>query len=241
MRQKDVPAGPYTSAMSTDDDLRKAGQAAAALMGVAAARARQVADQLLRPSDRARQEAKNKAEALADEGRRAAADIVSALRREVAVVFGDLERLEGDLRGGRPTETRPAATVPTPAGHGRPSGGPSEARKSPPAARKVAGARGTGSRETSQAARAGQSAKAAGPARAAGPSKTAGRAKAAAKVAGATKAGTKAGGRVAKAAPARTAATKASATKASATKASATKASAARKTAPRRPASPGRS
>ena len=216
--------------MSTDDDLRKAGQAAAALMGVAAARARQVADQLLRPSDRARQEAKNKAEALADEGRRAAADIVSALRREVAVVFGDLERLEGDLRGGRPTETRPAATVPTPAGHGRPSGGPSEARKSPPAARKVAGARGTGSRETSQAARAGQSAKAAGPA------KTAGRAKAAAKVAGATKAGTKAGGRVAKAAPARTAATKASSTKANATKANA-----ARKAAPRRPASPGRS
>ena len=171
--------------MSTDDDLRKAGQAAAALMGVAAARARQVADQLLRPSDRARQEAKNKAEALADEGRRAAADVVSALRREVAVVFGDLERLEGDLRRGRPPATRPAGTVLTPAGHGRPAGEPSEARKSP-AARKVAGSRGTS--ETPLTARAGQSAKTAGPAA------TAGRAKAAAKVAGATKAGaTKAG------------------------------------------------
>ena len=202
--------------MSTDDDLRKAGQAAAALMGVAAARARQVADQLLRPSDRARQEAKNKAEALADEGRRAAADVVSALRREVAVVFGDLERLEGDFRGGRPAATRPAGTVPTPAGHGRPAGEPSEARKSP-AARKVAGSRGTS--ETSLTARAGQSAKTAGPAA------TAGRAKAAAKVAGAAKAG----------------ATKAGAAKAGAAKAGAAKAGAARKTAPRRPVSPGRS
>jgi hypothetical protein len=192
LRRKDMPAGPYTSAMSTDDDLRKAGQAAAALMGVAAARARQVADQLLRPSERARQEAKNKAEALADEGRRAAAEIVSALRREVAVVFGDLERLEGDIRGRRPAGTGPAGTGPvetgpTPAGRRRPAGEPSEARKAP-AARKVAGPRRKGSSETSPTPRAGQSAKAAGPA------KTAGRAKAAAKVAGATKAGaTKAG------------------------------------------------
>ncbi|MDA8300960.1 MAG: hypothetical protein M0005_05310 [Actinomycetota bacterium] len=142
--------------MATEDDLRRAGQAAAALMGVAAARARQVADQLLRPSDRARTEAKQRAEALVDEGRRAAAEVVGALRREVAVVFRDLDRLERDLR--RDEEPR-GGTLTTPAGGG-PAAGVVEASVT-----KAAGAAKASGAVKARAAKAGGARKAGGAAK----------------------------------------------------------------------------
>ena len=72
-------------------------------MGVAAARAKQVAEQLLGSRENARTDAKHRAESLVDEGRRAAADVVSALRKEASVLFRDLEHLEEHLRGGKGT------------------------------------------------------------------------------------------------------------------------------------------
>jgi hypothetical protein len=87
--------------MGTEDELKRCGQAAAALMGVAAARAKQVAEQLLGSRESAKQDAKHRAESLVDEGRRAAADVVSALRKEASVLFRDLENLEEHLRGGK--------------------------------------------------------------------------------------------------------------------------------------------
>ena len=85
--------------MSTEDDLRRGGQAAAALAGVAAARAKQIAEQLLGGRAKPRQEAKTKAEALVEEGKHAAAEVIGALRREASVMVEDLERLEHALRG----------------------------------------------------------------------------------------------------------------------------------------------
>ena len=84
--------------MSTEDELRRLGQTAAALMGVAAARAKQVAEELLGSGDKAREETKHHAGAFFEGGRYAAADVVSALRREAAVVLRDLEHLEENLR-----------------------------------------------------------------------------------------------------------------------------------------------
>ena len=84
--------------MSTEDDLRRLGQTAAALAGVAAARAKQVAEQLLGPREKAREEAKHRAGSFVEEGRHAAADVVSALRREASVILRDLEHLEQNLR-----------------------------------------------------------------------------------------------------------------------------------------------
>ena len=84
--------------MSTEDDLRRLGQTAAALMGVAAARAKQVAEELLGSGDKAREETKHHAGTFFEGGRYAAADVVSALRREAAVVLRDLEHLEENLR-----------------------------------------------------------------------------------------------------------------------------------------------
>src|SRR5579862_7596398 len=91
-------SGPYTFGMSTEDDLKRLGQAAAALAGVAAGRAKQVAEQLLAPHEKTREEAKHRAGGFVEEGRHAAADVVSALRREAAVILRDLEHLEQALR-----------------------------------------------------------------------------------------------------------------------------------------------
>jgi hypothetical protein len=84
--------------MSTEDDLRHLGQAAAALAGMAAARAKQVAEQLLGPRPQPREDAKQRAGRFVEEGRHAAADVVSALRREATVILRDLEHLEQSLR-----------------------------------------------------------------------------------------------------------------------------------------------
>ena len=85
--------------MGTEDELKRCGQAAAALMGVAAARAKQVAEQLLGSRESAKEDAKQRAGSLVDEGRRAAADVISALRKEASVLFRDLDHLEEHLRG----------------------------------------------------------------------------------------------------------------------------------------------
>lgn len=185
VERTEAPAEPYTFAMSTDDDLRRAGQAAAALMGVAAARAKQVADQLLlRPSDHARQEARHKAGALAEEGRRAAADVVSALRREVAVVFGDLERLEHDLRGEHAT-TSPATQTGTAKTAGEAGG---RGAKVADAANAAGATKGSGAAKSADAAKGSGAAKSAGKTKASGAEKSADAAKAprSAKGAGAT-------------------------------------------------------
>jgi len=194
-------------------------------MGVAAARARQVADQLLKPSDRAREEARHKAEVLAEEGRRAAADVVSALRREVAVVFGDLERLEHDLRGEHATTSPATATGTARAPHQgvrRAEGAvPTEAEPGPPTVSGEAKVAGT-------AAKAGGATKA----KPAGPAKVSGTKKAprTSKSTSAAKS----------ASAAKTASTAKSASAAEAAR-TATKRSLARKAAPRQPPSRGRS
>jgi hypothetical protein len=97
--------------MSTEDDLRRLGQTAAALAGVAAARAKQVAEQLLGPREKAREEAKHRAGSFVEEGRNAAADVVSALRREASVILRDLEHLEQNLRA-READDAGTATAP---------------------------------------------------------------------------------------------------------------------------------
>jgi len=99
--------------MSTEDDLRRLGQTAAALAGVAAARAKQVAEQLLAPREKAREDAKQRAGSFVEEGRHAAADVVSALRREASVILRDLEHLEQNLRareGDNAGNARPPAS-----------------------------------------------------------------------------------------------------------------------------------
>jgi hypothetical protein len=104
--------------MSTEDDLRHMGQAAAALVGVAAARAKQVAEQLLGNRDKEREDVKRRG-GFVEEGRHAAADVVGALRRETSVILHDLEHLEQSLRareggaGPATTTTSGAATVVT--------------------------------------------------------------------------------------------------------------------------------
>ena len=85
--------------MGTEDELRRGGQAAVALVGVAAARAKDIAEQLLGPRSRLRGEAKTKAEVLVEEGKYAAAEVIGALRREASVIIYDLEQLERTLRG----------------------------------------------------------------------------------------------------------------------------------------------
>jgi hypothetical protein len=99
--------------MSTEDDLRRLGQTAAALAGVAAARAKQVAEQLLGPREQARQEAKHRAGSFVEEGRQAAADVVSALRREASVILRDLEHLEQSLRAREADGPGTATAAPT--------------------------------------------------------------------------------------------------------------------------------
>jgi len=84
--------------MSTQDDLRRVGKAAVALAGVAVAGAKQVAEQLGGPTDLAKAEAKRRVEGFVDDGRRTAADIVGALRRQSAMLFDELGYLERDLR-----------------------------------------------------------------------------------------------------------------------------------------------
>jgi hypothetical protein len=85
--------------MGTEDDLKRLGQAAAALAGVAAARAKDAAEQLIGSREKARGGAKTKAENLVEEGRRGAAEVIGALRREVLVILHDLQNLENNLRG----------------------------------------------------------------------------------------------------------------------------------------------
>ncbi len=99
--------------MSTENDLRRLGQAAAALAGVAAARAKQVAEQLLNTRAKPREDAKTRAGNFVEEGRHAAADVVSALRREASVILRDLETLEQTLRSreGGPSGTTTARTA----------------------------------------------------------------------------------------------------------------------------------
>ena len=108
------------------------GQAAAALMGLAANRAKQVAEELLGSRDKARQDARHRAESLVDEGRKAAADVVSALRREATVLLRDLEHLEEGLRGDRPgggsAQNVPAGATP----HEAPRRAPRSAKASAP-------------------------------------------------------------------------------------------------------------
>jgi hypothetical protein len=96
--------------MGTEDELKRCGQAAAALMGVAAARAKQVAEQLLGSRESAKKDAKQRAGSLVDEGRRAAADVISALRKEASVLFRDLDHLEEHLRGGKGPAPAPSAS-----------------------------------------------------------------------------------------------------------------------------------
>ena len=116
-------------------------------MGVAAARAKQVAEQLLGSRENAKGDAKHRAETLVDEGRRAAADVVNALRKEATVLFRDLEHLEEHLRGskgsasagqggGTPTVDEPAApSRPTSAARAASAKKTGAVRKSAPTAK----------------------------------------------------------------------------------------------------------
>ena len=101
--------------MSTENDLRRLGQAAAALAGVAAARAKQVAEQLLNTRAKPREDAKTRAGNFVEEGRHAAADVVSALRREASVILRDLETLEQTLRSGEGGDAGEPTTASEPA------------------------------------------------------------------------------------------------------------------------------
>ena len=92
--------------MGTEDDLKRLGQAAAALAAVAAARAKEAAEQLLGSREKARSGAKHKAENLVEEGRHAAAEVISALRRETSVILHDLQKLEKNLRGNQHRDGR---------------------------------------------------------------------------------------------------------------------------------------
>src|ERR1700722_1594690 len=91
---------PYTSVMATQDDLRRCAESAAALLGGAAARAKQVAELLLGSRERAGEQAHKaeerahkKAESLVEDGRRAAADALVTLRREDTGLGPGLEPL----------------------------------------------------------------------------------------------------------------------------------------------------
>jgi DNA-binding protein HU-beta len=128
--------------MGTEDELKRCGQAAAALMGVAAARAKQVAEQLLGSRESAKKDAKQRAGSLVDEGRRAAADVISALRKEASVLFRDLDHLEEHLRGGKGPAPAPSAS----------GGAPYDQAAGP--ARKATTARATAARKSASAAEA---------------------------------------------------------------------------------------
>jgi len=163
--------------MGTEDELKRCGQAAAALMGVAAARAKQVAEQLLGSRESAKKDAKQRAGSLVDEGRRAAADVISALRKEASVLFRDLDHLEEHLRGGKGPAPAPSASGGAPydqaAGPARkattaraaavkkaPAAKATAARKSAPAAKATAArksapaAKATAARKSAPAAKA---------------------------------------------------------------------------------------
>ncbi len=165
--------------MGTEDELKRCGQAAAALMGVAAARAKQVAEQLLGSRESAKEDAKQRAGSLVDEGRRAAADVISALRKEASVLFRDLDHLEEHLRGGKAQAPAPSAGGASDDATAGPARKAATARAA--AEKKAPPAKAAGARKTAPAAKAG--AGATSPA-----AKTPGRKRAAAeKVAGAGK------------------------------------------------------
>jgi hypothetical protein len=169
--------------MSTEDDLRRLGQAAAALAGVAAGRAKQVAEQLLAPHEKTREDARQRAGSFVEEGRHAAADVVSALRREAAVILRDLEHLEQTLRaregGTAGTTTAPSAleaTKPAPASpttakkSGPTKGAPGKAAGTKKAGTKKAGTKKAGTKEAGTKA----TKKATAPSKSPGPRKSAG-------------------------------------------------------------------
>lgn len=105
--------------MGTEDDLKRLGQTAAALAGMAAGRAKQVAEQLLSRREPEREEATRCGGSFVEDSRHAAAEVVSSLRREASVILRDLEHLEQNLRAreggsdGATTETTTTATTAT--------------------------------------------------------------------------------------------------------------------------------
>jgi hypothetical protein len=139
--------------MGTEDELKRCGQAAAALMGVAAARAKQVAEQLLGSRESAKEDAKQRAGSLVDEGRRAAADVISALRKEASVLFRDLDHLEEHLRGGKGPAPAPSVSDDVPDDEAaRPARKATTARAA--AVKKAPAAKATAARKTVPAAKA---------------------------------------------------------------------------------------
>ena len=139
--------------MGTEDELKRCGQAAAALMGVAAARAKQVAEQLLGARESAKEDAKQRAGSLVDEGRRAAADVISALRKEASVLFRDLDHLEEHLRGGKGPAPAPSVSDDVPDDEAaRPARKATTARAA--AVKKAPAAKATAARKTVPAAKA---------------------------------------------------------------------------------------
>ena len=95
------------------------------MAGLAASRAKQIAEQLMGPRSKLRADAKNRAEVLVEEGRHAAAEVVGALRREVGVIVADLQALEDALReggdGSQPAAASRAEKVPGPTGKKSPA------------------------------------------------------------------------------------------------------------------------
>ncbi len=122
-------------------------------MGVAAARAKQVAEQLLGSRESAKEDAKQRAGSLVDEGRRAAADVISALRKEASVLFRDLDHLEEHLRGGKGPAPAPSVSDDVPDDEAaRPARKATTARAA--AVKKAPAAKATAARKTVPAAKA---------------------------------------------------------------------------------------
>jgi len=135
--------------MGTEDDLKRLGQAAAALAGVAAARAKEAAEQLLGSREKARSGAKHKAGNLVEEGRHAAAEVISALRRETTVILHDLQKLEKNLRANQDKEHRS-----TPEAAGAAGAATTSAAKKAPPVKKSATAKAASAPRTKKAAAA---------------------------------------------------------------------------------------
>jgi hypothetical protein len=160
-------------------------------MGLAAGRAKQVAEELLGSGEKAKKEAKNKANTFVDEGRRAAAEVVSALRREATALLRDLENLEGGLRGESQTEhgtDRAAASADRPTAGEPVKPGAKNAGATKAGSTKAAGRTGTGKAASATKGAAAKASVTKASATKAGATK-AGATKAGATKAGATKAG----------------------------------------------------
>lgn len=133
--------------MATEDDLKRGGQAAVALMGIAAARARQIAEQLLgsrsHPGPR-QPEPKSKAETLVEEGKHAAAEVIGALRREAGIMIHDLERLEQALRGQSEPDKAPTPDKAAPVKRSAPAKKAASAKRAPAAKKSPRPSKSTG-------------------------------------------------------------------------------------------------